>query len=177
MVISTGITFPRWLSVAALYCLTKSMMLTPCGPSAVPTGGAGVAAPAFSWTLTTAAIFFFLGAIAGPYLTIGFCWRARLVGGSDLADLIEGQLDRGLPAEDRDEHFELLGVRVDLVHGGRKRRKGPVHHGNGLADLEVHRSRPHGLGLLRGLLLGHRRQQVGDLVEAEGRRPAGEADE
>jgi hypothetical protein len=29
----------------------------------VPTGGAGVAAPAFSWTLTIAAIFFFLGAI------------------------------------------------------------------------------------------------------------------
>src|SRR5215813_4321980 len=54
---------PRWDSVAALYCLTKSMMFTPCGPSAVPTGGAGVAAPAFSCTLTTAAIFFFLGAI------------------------------------------------------------------------------------------------------------------
>src|ERR1700730_2572850 len=91
IVISTGMTFPRWLSVAALYCLTKSMMLTPCGPSAVPTGGGGVAAPAFSCTLTRAAIFFFLGAIAGPYLTIGFCWRARLVAGSDLADLIEGQ--------------------------------------------------------------------------------------
>src|ERR1700760_4120445 len=63
MVISTGITLPRCVSVAALYCLTKSMMLTPCGPSAVPTGGAGVAAPALSWTLTTAETFFFLGAI------------------------------------------------------------------------------------------------------------------
>ena len=63
MVISTGMTLPRWVSVAALYCLTKSMMLTPCGPSAVPTGGAGVAWPAFSWTLTSAATFFFLGAI------------------------------------------------------------------------------------------------------------------
>src|SRR4051812_4059363 len=39
------------------------MMLTPCGPRAVPTGGAGVAAPACSWTLTSAAIFF-LGGIA-----------------------------------------------------------------------------------------------------------------
>ena len=28
--ISTGTTFPRWDSVAALYCLTNSMMLTPC---------------------------------------------------------------------------------------------------------------------------------------------------
>src|SRR3954449_11833022 len=37
------------------------MMFTPCGPSAVPTGGAGVAAPACSCTLTSAAIFFFGG--------------------------------------------------------------------------------------------------------------------
>src|SRR5438045_9749529 len=61
MVISAGTMFPRWDSVAALYCLQKSMMLTPCGPSAVPTGGAGVAAPACSCTLTTAATFFLLG--------------------------------------------------------------------------------------------------------------------
>ena len=52
---------PRWASVAALYCRTKSMMLTPCGPSAVPTGGAGVAAPAGSCTLTTALSFFLRG--------------------------------------------------------------------------------------------------------------------
>src|SRR3954447_12514021 len=56
-------TFPRMDSVWALYALQKSMMLTPCGPRAVPTGGAGVAAPACSWTLTSAAIFF-LGGIA-----------------------------------------------------------------------------------------------------------------
>src|SRR6185503_17707342 len=37
------------------------MMLTPWGPRAVPTGGAGVAAPAWSCTLTSAAIFFFGG--------------------------------------------------------------------------------------------------------------------
>src|ERR671923_2464135 len=61
MEISTGMMLPRWLSVAALYCLQKSMMLTPCGPSAVPTGGAGVAWPACSWTLTIAAIFFLGG--------------------------------------------------------------------------------------------------------------------
>src|SRR5215469_2315931 len=98
MVISTGITFPRWLSVAALYCFTKSMMLTPCGPSAVPTGGAGVAAPAFSCTLTIAATFFFRGGIGGSSLSFRI-WC--LCGGqvrSDLADLVEGQLDRSLPA-------------------------------------------------------------------------------
>src|SRR4051812_28094516 len=37
------------------------MMFTPWGPSAVPTGGAGVAAPACSCTLTSAAIFFLGG--------------------------------------------------------------------------------------------------------------------
>src|SRR3954470_4055906 len=56
-------------SVWALYALQKSMMLTPCGPSAVPTGGAGVAAPACSCTLTSAAIFF-LGGIAGCVLRV-----------------------------------------------------------------------------------------------------------
>ena len=49
---------PRWPSVLALYSLQKSMMATPCGPSAVPTGGAGVAPPAGIWILTTAATFF-----------------------------------------------------------------------------------------------------------------------
>src|SRR6478735_6553084 len=61
MVISTGITLPRIDSVWALYALQNSMMFTPCGPRAVPTGGAGVAAPAWSCTLTSAAIFFFGG--------------------------------------------------------------------------------------------------------------------
>src|SRR3954471_3800030 len=72
MLISTGMTLPRWDSVAALYCLQKSMMLTPCGPRAVPTGGAGVAAPAFSWTLTTAASFFFLGGMPHPFVPCCF---------------------------------------------------------------------------------------------------------
>src|SRR5262244_3992836 len=98
-------TLPRWDSVAALYCLQKSMMLTPCGPSAVPTGGAGVAAPALSCTLTTAAIFFFLGAAMLGSLVPYVCtdWD-----GSDLGDLVKGQLDRGLAAEDRHQHLELL---------------------------------------------------------------------
>src|SRR6476469_5087281 len=61
MVISTGITLPRMDSVWALYALQNSMMFTPWGPRAVPTGGAGVAAPAWSCTLTSAAIFFLGG--------------------------------------------------------------------------------------------------------------------
>src|SRR5215472_13333157 len=82
--ISTGMMLPRWLSVAALYCLTKSMMFTPCGPSAVPTGGAGVAWAAGSCTLTTAASFFLLGGMAVVSLVL------------DLGHLVERQLDRSL---------------------------------------------------------------------------------
>src|SRR6266851_4140232 len=48
MVITTGMISPSWsfADVFALNALQNSMMLTPCGPSAVPTGGAGVALPA-----------------------------------------------------------------------------------------------------------------------------------
>src|SRR2546421_10172859 len=167
MEISTGMMLPRWLSVAALYCLTKSMMFTPCGPSAVPTGGAGVAWAAGSCTLTTAASFFLLGGIEiCPYL-YGFL---------DLGHLVERQLDRSLAAEDRHQHLELLGVGVDLVHGGGKRGERAVHYGNALADLEFHRGRPRGLGLL-GSRLRLRREQAGHLAELQRRRPAGQADE
>ena len=56
--ISTGMIVPRWDSVRALYSLQKSMIATPWGPSAVPTGGAGDAWPAGIWILTMAATFF-----------------------------------------------------------------------------------------------------------------------
>src|SRR5687768_1622050 len=54
---------PSWPAVFALKFLQKSMMLTPCGPSAVPTGGAGVAAPAGHCSFTIALIFL---AISSP---------------------------------------------------------------------------------------------------------------
>src|SRR5438270_12718291 len=54
MVISTGTIWPVWLAVRSLYSLTKPMMLTACGPKPVPTGGAGVALPAGSCSLTIA---------------------------------------------------------------------------------------------------------------------------
>src|SRR5947207_6257451 len=55
---------PSWsfADVLALNALQKSMMLTPCCPSAGPTGGAGVALPAgicnFTWPITFFAIFY-----------------------------------------------------------------------------------------------------------------------
>src|SRR5579863_6273788 len=60
MVITTGMIRPSWSlpDVLALKALQKSMMLTPCGPNAVPTGGAGVALPAGICNFTFAVIFF-----------------------------------------------------------------------------------------------------------------------
>src|SRR5580658_5437119 len=163
MEISTGMMLPRWPSVAALYCLTKSMMFTPCGPSAVPTGGAGVAWPAGSWTLTTAASLFLLGGMGlFPHLDLGY--------------LVKRQLDGGLATEDRHQHLQLLGFGVDLVHGGGQGGERPVHHGNRFADLEVRCGGAGRLGLLRADL-GRGRQQRGDLVQLQRRGPAGQADE
>src|SRR3954469_24504942 len=60
MVMRTGTMRPSfaWAWVAALNSLQKPMMLTPCWPSAGPTGGDGFALPAGSCSLTNPVIFF-----------------------------------------------------------------------------------------------------------------------
>src|SRR4029453_4932846 len=128
MVISTGTTLPAWAWVAALYCLQKSMMFTAWGPRAVPTGGAGVAWPAVSSILRTAATRRRRPAWGG----IGSPWKW-----SELLNLVKGQLDRGLAAEDGDQDLELLLVGVDL--GDRAGRLGerPRGDGDGLAALPL----------------------------------------
>src|ERR1700737_102234 len=123
--ISAGITMPRWFSVAALYALQKSMMLMPCGPSAVPTGGAGVACPAGIWILTTAANRFFATACA-PL-------SSRL----QLRDLAELELDRGLTSEDVHKHLELRAVDVDLADRAVEVGERPGHHPHLLTGLEL----------------------------------------
>src|SRR3954453_11160097 len=154
--ISTGTTLPRCASVAALYCLQNSMMLTPCWPNAGPTGGAGVAAPALIWSLIRPEIFF-LGGMSGS---------------SDLRYLAEGELDRRLPAEDGHEDLQSLGLGVDLVDGGRQRRERPVHDGDRLAHREVD-----DLGSLGALgLLGLRREEPDHLFDGQ-RCRVGRADE
>src|SRR4051812_44579579 len=153
-------TLPRCDSVAALYALQNSMMLTPCWPRAGPTGGAGVAAPALICSLMTPASFFLGG-------MFGFLVCAEL----ELRDLVEGQLDRRLAAEDRHQHLELLAVEVDLVDGRRQRRERAVGDRDGLADLEVD-------GLLRhDRLLLRRGQLLDDLVDRQRRRAGGLSDE
>src|SRR5918994_2497653 len=86
------------------------MMATPWGPSAVPTGGAGVAWPAGIWILTTARTRFL--AMGLPLSCFSSLWGPEL--GLELGDLGELELDRGLAAEDVDEHLQLELVLVDL---------------------------------------------------------------
>src|SRR5260370_24140800 len=60
MVITTGMMSPSWsfADVLALNALQNSIIFTPCVPSAVPTGGSGVALPAGICNFTCAVIFF-----------------------------------------------------------------------------------------------------------------------
>ena len=95
---------PCCVCVRALKVLQKSMMLTPCWPSAGPTGGAGVACPAGICSLTWPMIFFAMLAS-----------RSRL----QPSGPAEVQLDRRLPAEDGHHHLQRAAVEVDLVdHAG-----------------------------------------------------------
>src|SRR5436305_5715181 len=57
IVISTG-RIVSWPCVRALNSLQNAMMLMPCGPSAVPTGGAGLALPDGICSLTNPVTFF-----------------------------------------------------------------------------------------------------------------------
>src|SRR6478752_8261065 len=190
MEISTGTTSPRCDSVAALYALQNSMMLTPCWPRAGPTGGAGLAMPALICSLTMAASFFFFGGISlASFLVVRIRavryperWGAKAQGGSDLGDLGERQFDGRLAAEDRDQHLELLGVGVDLVDGRRQGRERAVHDGDRLAhrevDLGAGRRGTAGAGDGRGLPWRCRSEDLDDLVDRERGRPLrGRADE
>src|SRR6185436_14057871 len=109
---------PSSFAVFALKFLQKSMMFRPCGPSAVPTGGAGVALPAAIWSFTCACIFLaiFLSSLAGPHPRSLF---AQLRSCSSRASrclqffyLQKVQLDRCCAAENR--HHDLLRVAVGI---------------------------------------------------------------
>src|SRR6202022_3448779 len=127
------------------------MMFTPWGPSAVPTGGAGVALPAGSSILRTARIFFF------PIPT-----------SVDLFDLQEIEFDRRLPPEHVDQHFELALLGIDLVDLAQEVSEGPVHHPDALAQLELDPD----LRLLLDLL-----QDRAELVLVQGHRLVAGTDE
>src|SRR6185436_19622243 len=103
---------PFSCAVWALNALQNSMMLTPCWPSAGPTGGAGLACPPGICSLIVVRIFF------------------AIPSSVQLLDLIEPELHRHLALEDVDEHLQLLlvGVHVDdLAVEVRQRAGGYLH--------------------------------------------------
>src|ERR1035438_4142552 len=124
MVITTGMIRPSWSlpDVLALKALQKSMMLTPCGPSAVPTGGAGVAFPAGICSFTDAVIFFAI---------------------STLFHLQELQLHRGVASENRHHHAQRAAFHIDIVHFPCEIRERSVDDAHRIVLLEGHlRPRP-----------------------------------
>src|SRR3989442_1460691 len=149
-------TWPMYCWVASLYCRQNSMMLTPCCPRAVPTGGAGVACPARIWSLTTARTFL-RRRVAGVPFDIRINLPAVQSAGSpasrcgwalDLRHLVEGELDRRLPVEDVDEDLELGLLHVDLGDGPGEVRKGPGNDAHDVAFLPLQAERRLHLGLL-----------------------------
>src|ERR1051325_10296358 len=73
IVISTGRIIPFSLAVRALNSFTNAMMLIPCGPRAVPTGGAGVAGPAGICNFTNPVAFFAITLLSTSSLPLLFC--------------------------------------------------------------------------------------------------------
>src|SRR5580704_8026088 len=108
MVITTGMISPSWsfAEVFALKALQNSMMFTPCGPSAVPTGGAGVALPAGICSFTCAVTFF---AISSRLFLLLFY-------------LQEIQLHRSGAAKNRNQYTQGVALRIDFVHFAREVR-------------------------------------------------------
>src|SRR5579864_6224916 len=115
---------PALACVLALNSFTNAMMLMPCGPSAVPTGGAGVAWAAGICSLTKAIAFL---AITTPLSNARRTRRAvlprfvsRRCGGrrerSVASQLQIIQLDAGGPTEQAHRHANLSFVCVDLFH-------------------------------------------------------------
>src|SRR5208283_3414874 len=111
MVTRTGKIIPSAsFCVLALNCLQKSMMLTPCGPSAVPTGGAGVALPAGNCSLMVVCTFFG-GIFPLPQsLSLARCGARHL---SQLFHAREIQFDWSGAAENRHGNFQTAVIVID----------------------------------------------------------------
>src|SRR3990170_5825376 len=108
MVIPTGMMESPSACVLALKVLQNSMMLTPCCPSAGPTGGAGLAFPAGICSLTIAVTTFAIGFL--PYLN-----GLNRLNDLNFLHLQKSQLHRRGPAEDANQHLDLGMLLVHLI--------------------------------------------------------------
>src|ERR1700675_4836822 len=104
---------PSWDPVWALKPLQNSMMLTPCWPSAGPTGGEGLALPAGICSLTIAWTFF---AITGSLRSL------------QSLHLVVLQLHRRGPSEHGDHHLHAPALRVDVLHHALEVHEGTIDH-------------------------------------------------
>src|SRR3989344_480113 len=116
---TAGVRLPFWSRVLSLYCLTKSMMGTPCWPKTGPTGGAGVASPAGRLILRT--ILTFLATVFGLYLF----------------NLEEVEFDGGFPAKDTDQDTQFAVGLVDTFDAAQKVGEGAVGNLDGFAQRKV----------------------------------------
>src|SRR5213076_1021859 len=112
IVTSTGVIIPCACAVLALNCLTNSMMFTPWGPSAVPTGGAGVACPAGTWSFTIAAMGLAILSLCVCASSCSMRFQLQVV-----------QFDRRGSAEQRHGHSHLPLVGDHLFHRAREVRE------------------------------------------------------
>src|SRR6266581_3965681 len=111
---------PAWDPVFALNCFTKSMMFTPWGPSAVPTGGAGVACPAGTCSLTIAVT----GLAIGSSISVRSRGLPRIPWSVSLQLQIIQLHGRRTP-EQRDRHPDFSLVRQHFLHRPAEIRERP----------------------------------------------------
>src|SRR5438552_14126701 len=121
---------PACAWVRALNCLQNSMMLTPCCPSAGPIGGAGLAAPAGTWSFTIAVISLAI-------FVLSFLLPSSSSALLDRLHLQEIELHGGRAAEDADHDLELAPFGVRLVHHPGETVERTVDHAHVLAHAEL----------------------------------------
>src|SRR6059058_476595 len=108
---------PFWSEVCALKALQNSMMLTPCWPSAGPTGGAGFACP--------------------PGICSLISVRTFLAMSVQFLDLVERELNGHLALEDVHQHLQLLLVGIDVDDLAVEVGERPGGHLHRLAEREL----------------------------------------
>src|SRR5580658_1505779 len=114
---TTGITSPASALVTALNSLQKPMMLTPCWPSAGPTGGAGLAWPAGICNLICPVTFF--------AIKLCFLYLPIL------------QFHRRIASKNVDGHFQLAARRVNFLDHAAEIQERSVINLNRFADFKV----------------------------------------
>src|SRR6266849_10275746 len=143
---------PTWAAVRSLYSLQNAIILTPCGPRAVPIGGAGLAFPAGICSLTTVLTRF----------AIQFYTPRNSL---DFLDLQEIQYHRRFSTEKGNKYSDLVPIHIDVADRADELRERPIDDTHTLAFREADFS----LWLVR--LLCDLFQDCLDLVFLERDRP------